>query len=299
MRWIKRNILLLLGMIVALGLMAGAIVYLTTRIQADVKASKNLKAAQTQLITLMQSAPFPDQDNLDLAMRETQRLTQFMTNVQGRVTYPEVPKLTSQQFSSYLLTTVADLQKGAEQAGVQLPAPRYGFSFEPLREQVNFDVASIEPLTRQLLEIGALCTNLFDSRIHKLESLKRVRVSTLDPGQGPQYLDKAVNPTAYNNLATITPYEVVFTGFSTELAAVLERLQRSPIFFSVKIVNMETLKVPGTPAPVAAEPVPPAGSAQRGKAADSTPAKDELYLFEQPLRIQLFVEVVRLNQAAR
>ncbi len=298
MRWIKRNILLLLGMIVALGLMAGAIVYLTTRIQADVKASKNLKAAQTQLITLMQSAPFPDQANLDLAMRETQRLTQFMTNVQAHVAYPEVPKLTSQQFSSYLLTTVADLQKAAEQAGVQLPAPRYGFSFEPLREQVNFDVASIEPLTRQLLEVGNLCTNLFDSRIHKLESLKRVRVSTLDPGQGPQYLDKAVNPTAYNNLATVTPYEVVFTGFSTELAGVLERLQRSSIFYSVKIVNMETIKVPVAPAP--AEPQP-AAAATRGKAAasDATPARDELYLFEQPLRIQLFVEVVRLNQAAR
>jgi hypothetical protein len=300
MRWIKRNIFLLVGMILALGLMAGAIVYLITRIQADLKASKALKAAQQELIALMQSQPFPDQGNLDLAQRETQRLMQYMTNVQGHIGYPAVPKLTSQEFSSYLLTTVAELQKGAEQAGVQLPSPRYGFSFEPLREQVNFDPASIEPLTRQLIEVRELCTNLFQSQIHKLESLKRVRVSTLDPGQGPQYLDKAVNPTAYNNLATVTPYEIVFTGFSTELAGVLERLQRSPIFFSVKIVNMETLKsgpsAAATPPPTA--DVPTTAKA-KSKAAETTVPKDDLYLFEQPLRVQLFVEVVRLNQAPR
>lgn len=299
MRWLKRNILLLLGMIVALGLMAGAIVYLVNRIQADLKASKNLKASQQALIGLKQSQPFPNQANLDIANREIQRLIQFMTNVQASIPTQTVPKMTSQEFSSYLLTTVANLQKGAEQAGVQLPNPRYGFSFEPLREQVNFDPASIEPLTRQLMEVGEICTNLFQSQVHRIESLKRVRVSTLDPAQGPQYLDKAVNPGAYNNLATVTPYEVVFTGFSTEMAGVLERLQRSPNFISVKIVNMETMKV-GAPASAAPAPAPaPTAPGPKGKAAESAPAKDELYLFEQPLRIQMFVEVLRLNQAAR
>lgn len=304
MRWIKRNIFLLVGVILALGLMAGAIVFLVATIQADVKASKSLKSAQQELITLMQSQPFPDQANLSLAQQETQRLVQYMANVQTNITYPAVPKMTSQEFSSFLLNTVAELQKGAEHAGVQLPSPRYGFSFEPLVQQVNFDAASIEPLTRQLMEVRELCTNLFQSQIHKLESLRRVRVSTLDPGQGPQYLDKAVNPGAYGNLATVTPYEIVFTGFSTELAGVLERLQRSPIFFSVKVVNLETLKTTApaaAPAPTAIAPgtLPAAPGAPKGKAKTSepAPAKDDLYLFEQPLRIHLFIEVVRLNQA--
>ncbi|HEY1173410.1 MAG TPA: Amuc_1100 family pilus-like protein [Verrucomicrobiae bacterium] len=302
MRWIKRNIFLLIGIVLALGLMAGAIVFLVSTIQADVKASKSLKSAQSELISLMQSQPFPDQANLTLAQQETQRLVQFMAGVQTNITYPPVPKMTSQEFSSYLLNTVADLQKGAEQAGVQLPAPRYAFSFEPLVQQVNFDAASIEPLTRQLMEVRELCTNLFQSQIHKLESLRRVRVSTLDPAQGPHYLDKAVNPAAYNNLASVTPYEIVFTGFSTELAGVLERLQRSPIFFSVKLINMETMKSAApvaAPVPTAAAPAPAVGAAAKGKAkaADSTPVKDEIYLFEQPLKIHLFIEVVRLNQA--
>ncbi|MCD6050515.1 MAG: hypothetical protein K0Q55_1918, partial [Verrucomicrobia bacterium] len=205
MRWIKRNILLLVGMILALGLMAGAIVYLVSRIQANVKASKTVKASQQELIALMQSQPFPDQANLTLAQQETQRLIQYMTNVQGSIKPVVVPKMTSQEFSSFLLNTVAELQKGAEQSGVLLPSPRYGFSFEPLVQQVNFDAASIEPLTRQLMEVRELCTNLFQSQIHRLESLRRVRVSTLDPGQATQfYLDKAVNPAAYNNLATVT-----------------------------------------------------------------------------------------------
>ena len=67
-------------------------------------------------------------------------------NVQAQIAYPVLPKMTSQEFSSYLLNNVAELQKGAEQSGVLLPNPRYGFSFEPLREQINFDAASIEPM---------------------------------------------------------------------------------------------------------------------------------------------------------
>lgn len=308
MRWIKRNLFLLIGIMVAIGLMAGAVVYLIGRINADKKAISNLKAKQAELISLKQSAPYPEQSNLDIAQTESLRLVQFVTNVQSSVTYPEVPKMTSQEFSSYLLTTISELQKGAEQAGVTLPTSRYGFSFEPLRELVNFDAASIEPLARQLMETKLICNTLFESRVHKLESFKRVRVSVLDPGQGPQYLDKAVNPAAYNGIATVTPYEITFVGFATELASVLEKLQQSKVFVAVKLVNLDTIKT----GPVSAPPPPPSAStnsaaaspaaATKGKAKapdTSTPAREEKYLYEQPLRIILYIEVIRLNPVAR
>ena len=313
MRWIKRNLFLLIGIVVAIGLMAGAIVYLLTRVKADQKATKDLAAKMQELVNLKSSAPYPEQSNLDLAQAEALRLNRFVTNVQAMVSYPEVQKMTSQEFSSFLLTSIAELQKGAETAGVSLPTPRYGFSFEPLREMVNFDAASIEPLTRQLMETKIICSALYESRIHTLESIKRVRVSVLDPAQGPQYLDKAINTTAYNGIATVTPYEVTFTGFATELAAVIERLQRSPVFVAVKIVSLDTMKtgpksVPPPPTPAAAASTNSSGAASgpaaaaKGKAKApevSVAAKDEKYLFEQPLRILLYLEVVRLNQAAR
>jgi len=309
MRWIKRNLFLLIGIVVAIGLMAGAVVYLITRIKADQKASRDLKAKQAELIGLKTSAPYPEQANLDIAQGEAIRLAQYVTNVQANFTYPNVTKMTSQEFSSFLLTSIADLQKGAEQAGVQLPTPRYGFSYEPLVQMVNFDAASIEPLTRQLMETKLICAALFESRVHKLESFKRVRVSVLDPAQGPQYLDKAVNPAAYNGIATVTPYELVFTGFATELASVVEKLQRSPVFFAVKVVSLDTMKTGphvATPPPApsntstnAAGSGPAAATKGKAKAPEPVAAKDEKYLFEQPLRIQLFVEVIRLNQAAR
>jgi hypothetical protein len=309
MRWIKRNLFLLIGIVVAIGLMAGAVVYLISKIKADQKASKDLKTKQADLITLKQYAPYPEQANLDLAQGEALRLAQYVTNVQAHFTYPDVSKMTSQEFSSLLLNSIAELQKGAEQAGVQLPSLRYGFSYEPLVQQVNFDAASIEPLSRQLMETKLICGALYESRIHKLESFKRVRVSVLDPAQGPQYLDKAINPAAYNGIATVTPYELVFIGFATELAAVVEKLQRSKVFFAVKIVSLDTLKTgPGAAAPAPA-PAPSATSTNsaaggaaaktKAKAPEPVAAKDELYLFEQPLRVQLFVEVIRLNPAAR
>lgn len=308
MRWIKRNLFLLVGIVVAIGLMAGAVVYLLSRVKADKKATADLRAKQQELINLKTSAPYPEQSNLDLAQSEAIRLAQYVTNVQAHFTYPDVTKMTSQEFSSYLLTTVADLQKGAEQAGVQLPSPKYGFSFEPLVQIVNFDAASIEPLSRQLMETKMMCAVLYESRVHRLEVFKRVRVSVLDPAQGPQYLDKAVNPAGYNGIATVTPYELTFTGFATELAAVVERLQRSPIFCSVKIVSLDTLKTgpnAGNQAPPPAATSTnaaasgPASAKSKAKAAEPVAAKDELYLFEQPLRIQLYVEVIRLNPAAR
>lgn len=310
MRWIKRNLFLLIGIIIAVGLMAGAVVYLLSRVKADQKATKDLSSKVNDLVGLKQSAPYPEQSNLDIANAEALRLVQYITNVQASVTYPEIPKMTSQEFSSYLLTTISELQKGAEQAGVQLPSSRYGFSYEPLRELVNFDAASIEPLARQLTETKLICSALYESRVHKLESFKRVRVSVLDPGQGPQYLDKAVNPAAYNGIATVTPYELTFVGFATELASVLEKLQHSKVFFAVKVVSLDTIKTgpasaPPPPPPTAstnaAGPAtsPAAAAKSKAKATESVPAKEEKYLYEQPLRIQLFVEAIRLNPPAR
>jgi hypothetical protein len=62
-----------------------------------------------------------------------------------------------------------------------------------------------------------------------------------DDLKGPQsdYLDASITAVT-NELAVLTPYELTFRCFSTELAGVLAGFANSPHGFIIKTVNVET-----------------------------------------------------------
>ena len=96
----------------------------------------------------------------------------------------------------------------------------------------------------QLGEVKAICAVLFQAKINSLDNLRRERVSD-DDLKGPQtdYLpDKSVT----NELAVLSPYEVSFRCFSSELAAVLAGFASSPCGLMVKTINVES--APAAPA---------------------------------------------------
>jgi hypothetical protein len=113
----------------------------------------------------------------------------------------------------------------------------YSFSFAAQRESLAYAPGSLEPLSVQLGEVKAICDVLFQAKINSLDSLRRERVSE-DDTKGPQndYLpDKSVT----NDLAVLSPYEVSFRGFSSELASVLAGFASSPCALLVKSINVE------------------------------------------------------------
>jgi hypothetical protein len=135
--------------------------------------------------------------------------------------------------------------------------------------------------------------------------------------------------------AVLAPYEIVFHGFSTELAAVLEGFYRSPNCFIVKNIDVQTNVVfasvgeyvpsyvpysftPGVPPPALSPydqmrmrygsrysrmpnmptpvPVPVPNYAVTTAPARRGP---ETVLDERPLKITMYVEAVRLIERAK
>ena len=177
---------------------------------------------------------------------------------------PESGKLTSQEFSSALSRTIDQMLHEAAKASVTLPpkdskGQTYSFSFAAQRESLAYAPGSLDPLSVQLGEIKAICAVLFQAKINALDNLRRERVSE-DDLKGPQtdYLpDKSVT----NELAVLSPYEVTFRCFSSELAAVLAGFASSPYGLLVKTINVEsapaTAAAPSKPAAALAHSLAP------------------------------------------
>ena len=112
---------------------------------------------------------------------------------------------------------------------------------------------SLEPLSVQLGEVKAICDVLFQAKINSLDNIRRERVSD-DDLKGPQ-TDYLSEKSVTNELAVLSPYEVSFRCFSSELAAVLAGFASSPCGLMVKTINVESAPAA---APTSEEPGAPA-----------------------------------------
>src|SRR5256885_7534640 len=139
--------------------------------------------------------------------------------------------------------TISVREHEAEKPGASLPSSnRYDFPFKPQRSSLDFAPATLVPLAMQVSEIKAICGVLFDARVQTLVGLRRAPVAKEDEGaaNATDYLSGRKPATNAVTGAVLAPYEIVFHGFSTELAAVLEGFYRSPNCFIVKNIDVQT-----------------------------------------------------------
>jgi hypothetical protein len=288
MDWIKRNLYFLVGSLVALALMGFAGWYLYSKWQSNNEILGKLDEQYAELKRLYELKPHPGSgktDNVKIAKEQRQELRAYLQkSLQYFQRCPPIPvpesgKLTSQEFSSALSRTIDQMQHEAAKSGVTLlqkdsKGQTYSFSFAAQRESLAYTPGSLDPLSVQLGEIRAICTILFQAKINALDYLRRERVSE-DDLKGPQtdYLsDKSVT----NELAVLTPYEVRFYCFSSELAGVLAGFASSPDGLLVKTINVESAPA-SAEQPIAAvaqaaptyvpPPVQPRAAEQSGEAA--------------------------------
>jgi hypothetical protein len=305
MLWLKRNWMLLVMGLVALGLLAGAIVYLITQKQRAISAAKALKTAQEDLTRLRNFDPSLDDANIQKVQEEIKWLQEYLPQIKPLLQADTnvAVNLDPLAFKSLLENTIAQLTGEAESAGITL-RPRYSFTFEAQRQMTQFPSNTIPVLAAQLYEVKELCQILFNSKVHSLEGLKRVRAYPEEPAGGSDYVEgkSLVSVTAASGqVFSITPYEVSFRGFTGELSAVLNALVKSKFFFSVKRVNIQAMEVTPVVDVLPAPPAPGTPKAPPGKKAAPTappPAAVQTVMDEKPLRISLFLEVVKALPAA-
>src|SRR2546422_6406275 len=115
MTWLKRNLFLVVGGLIVLGLLGFAGYNLYTKKQQVDAVTVDLNAQTEELKRLMTRNPHPDQDNIDAAKREQTKLADFL-NQSRKYFVPVIAfdKLDSAAFKELLEKTITGLERGAE-----------------------------------------------------------------------------------------------------------------------------------------------------------------------------------------
>jgi len=290
MSWIKRNLIFLIGALVAVLLMGAAGWYLYTQWQTYDENRDKLNKDYSDLDTLNKQNPHPGAGEINnITNAQGQAKEWLALGDQARHKFERIPaipdqsQITDQAFSAALSRTISQLQRDATNSSVALLTPGYSFSFEAQNSKMSFAPGSLEPLSVQLGEVKAVCDLLFKAKINSLVSIRRERVSADDQAANPT--DYVMDQSQTNEQAVLTPYQLSFHCFSQELAAVLAGFANSPYGFLVKTINVER-GAPAALVPEAAsvepvQPVAPAAvaAAQPGRRSDSEAAFARRYGF--------------------
>lgn len=302
MLWIKRNLFLAAGGLLALLLLGVGLYYLWTSRQNNKKIEAQLEENKRTFGRLLNNDPYPSPTNITRAKEETLRARQAITN--ARAFFQPVPfeQVTDQAFKAVLDNTVFDLHKKADAAGVILPSKTYAFTFDHQKRQLQFPPEAFPALPQQLAEIKLICEHLFAAKINKLITFRRARLYTDEPLSQVDHHE--LKPDIDEPLAMASnPYEVVFHAFSTDLANVLESFYKSTNGLIVKAVAVEVaaavadflVNQPTTPAAPIPRPAPPATPVRPYPGA--VPAKPtegmKTVLNERLLKITMAIEVLR------
>jgi hypothetical protein len=293
MSWVKRNLYFLTGAGVAVVLLGLAGFYFYKNYSLNRESSRKLDEAYDQWDRYIKAKPNPGDDkvnNVEIARAQRTQVAAEIGKVQKHflpitpIPNPTNNIVSKEEFASALRRTFEELDKAASAASVTMP-PKYSYTFEAERPLTIFAEGSLPPLATKLGEVKAICNVLFAARINSLDSLRRERVSP-DDTRGPQsdFLD-AISVT--NQLAVMTPYEVVFHCFSTELAGVLSGFADDPHGFVVRAINVEPGATAGAAASAEGAPVVSAApTAFRGGL--------PMLLDEKQLRVTLVLTIVKL-----
>jgi len=283
MGWLKRNLFFAIGVAVAVVLLALAALYVVTSVAAN---QKNFDKLNELYSTLGGVKPGSDnQDNIDAARRQADELRQWVRKTRDRF-QPIAPipstanGLTDDAFASALHRTITQMTREADTANVVLP-PQYNFSFQAQSDKVRFaPPGSAEKLAAQLGEVKAIADVLFAARVNGLDAIQRMKVSDDDAAGGADYIEDQPVTT---DLATLTPYQVTFRGFTDQIASVLAGFANSSHGFIIKSVSVQPSDLAATSTDAAAPAPAPTGR------------NPQTVLDERMLRVTIMVEVVKLN----
>jgi hypothetical protein len=309
MVWVKRNLGLVIGGVVALALLVVAGVYLFSKRGEDQAVTAELDTATSRYQELLNRPVHPGDDqgkvnNIELAKAEVQRLQAFLDQVRAKFGTSNVPtNISNREFRALLDNSINELQRTAESLGITLPQKDYWFTFAPQRTAVEFK--SIDMLAHQLLDVKELCEILYQAKVQDLKGIRRVPASSDDNNAQDFITDKKATT---NEVAIVTPYELKFQGFSSELARVLDRLVQAKRCFVVRSVAVDRAPDEQSAAAAAAVAMPNPMSRYGGRYAMPQPQVQQpqrpqrpanVLLDENKLLIEMRVDVVRLKEAPK
>ena len=271
MNWVKNNIGLVVGGVVALALLGVAGWFLYTQMEAEKQAQANLERGLSNLNSLLTRDPHPGDaakgvDNIGSVRAEQEKIEKtLLTPLRGLFKPFEVPQdLNTFKFKSLLEERIAGLQRAARNSGVGLPKDgetRYSFSFSDIRPKVSFAPETLQPMAFQLAQIEEISHVLFDAKIHSINGIKRPEVkeaeADVEEEDEDDYDDEEtssfssfsfstsdnyIEEEAVTNSITgaiLYPFQLSFQCFSSELSQVVAGLNNHEHFFRIKWMVVE------------------------------------------------------------
>ena len=265
MNWIKQNVGLVVGGVIALILMGVAAWYMMSQIDLEKTVTAELEQQRQLVQSLYNRDPHPGTakvDNIGAVQKEQERVQEMVLSPLESFfpgfTIPEA--LSISQFKEILENTLSDLQRQARYTGIKLPSVdqgSYGFSFDDVRPRIDLEQAALRPLTFQLFEVREICKVLFESKIHAINAIKRLPVSDNDgpsagagigitatttttstSSGGENYIEDVATQDPNIN-AIMIPFQISFQCFSSELARVMEGFNHSSHYFRIKWMAVE------------------------------------------------------------
>jgi hypothetical protein len=245
MIWIKRNLLFVIGGVLALGLLGATAFYDYVSWKRNTAAFDKLNEVYNTLRDLANQKPSPGNNkinNIDAAKQQEAQLRDWIRQTRNYfqpiapIPNPTNGLISNELFADALHRTIDQLQRDATNANVSV-LPQYSFSFEAQRSRVKFAPSSLGALATQVGEVKVISEILFAARVNQLDGIQRVRVSD-DDAIGPQ-TDYLADNSVTTKLAVLTPYTVTFRAFSPEIAQTLAGFASSPHGFVVKSVNVQ------------------------------------------------------------
>ncbi len=263
MPWLKRNLFLICWGVLALALTILAVFFQQSQKEEDVKITESIDQQLSELKRLSIANPHPNTNNIRIVQDQQRRIQAVQADINKFFAGQTIAKMDDGSFRQILDQTVIALRNDAAAASVNLPK-NYEFGFSAQRQSVTYEKGSLEPMMARLEDIRTICGILYQARVHSLDGIRRVAVSNDDREGTPDILsDRSVTNAATG--MTRIPYEITFSGFSSQLATVLQGLLASQRFFIVKSVTAE-----------------PASAVSDAKPAVARSSEDALQPTEQP-----------------
>jgi hypothetical protein len=297
MIWIKRNLLFVIGGVLALGLLGAAGFYDYASWKRNSVAFDKLNEVYNTLRQFARQNPSPGNDkinNVEAAKQQEAQLRDWIHQAHNYfqpiapIPNPTNGPLSNELFADALHRTIDQLQRNATNANVSV-LPQYSFSFEAQRSRVKFAPGSLGALAAQLGEVKVISEILFAARINQLDGIQRVRVSD-DDVSGPQ-TDYLAGNSVTKGQVVVTPYTVTIRAFSPEIAQTLAGFASSPHGFIVKSINVQpagAALTEASPGMGMGAPYTPLPVAMPGKGGLQT------VLQEQLLRATIEIVIVKL-----
>lgn len=327
MHWIKRNLFLVIGAVLSLALLGGAGFYLYSSSEENYQRDDEL-AVLKQKLDGLQTGNFPSDANIALVKSNIAGVNAFMAEAE-RLMVSEVPKpMTVAQFNINLARAIDELRREATNAGVDIP-PKYEFTFGEVKVMTGLPTYALPPLISQLSEVRTINGVLFKAKVRAVESLRRVKAFEGEQVGADLLTERAQQTNSLSPTVNvlITPYRVVFRGFTADLAAVINGFSSTKEFVVVRQIDVEQaggamdapnpMMAPGGPLgmvppaglpnaglpgamigapPMApgARPPPPKGPPGTLAVAPTPKSNLTLVLNEKPLRFTLALDVVKV-----